>query len=516
MLRLETLGLTRLFITLLLGVASAFGTMGCATIGLDPGGQAVWIRSDPPGANVQINDEEVGETPVYAVVPRSIYPKLYLSRDGVRKEVHVETRYRWQASFFSNLVFYVFAPIGWAVDLLDGRAWNPQDPAVVSFRKPGDHKAYPLPYPEAVAIAPPMADSLARSDAALEIMQREAEAMRERRGAHYSILPYESTAPLFLKRGFDFDGQGSYDEHRMLFAALDADAVWNSKLTSKDDGLHLDAILEDKRTREPVDEFHLLVDASEGVAESYEHGRRLFGLPNAVSVALTSQTFNIDHDPLGQVLLRPADDRSWWQQALSYLNAVSITNIPSYRSGRSGRWQLSAYPLLRVSHRDFVARGSQDIDGQDFSRWLVALGYGPELAYQFARSYIYGNIFGNVAWSEISWTARQRKFSETNASLLISTELGYVYSISDVWSVRLFTNAAAENNDGWQKALSQASTSAQIFKIKEDAVPTILTTGISIGYSFEPLLVRGFHVKRPTQTHDDPRNDSGKNLHIEH
>lgn len=481
-------------------VALAVAMSGCATMGRDSNAQAVWVRSDPPGADIKVRGQTVGQTPLYVLVPRIHSPKLVLSRDGVDKEVKLETRYRWQASFFSNLVFYIFAPVGWLVDLIDGRAWNPQDPPVVSFRKPGDKRDYTLPYPDAVAIAPPMASSLTISNAALPALQEAIEARKQKLNVDYSILPYDSTLSLFLKRGYDFDGQGGYDDQRMLFETLDADAVWLSTLKSTGAGLQLDAKLEDKRNRQKIDEVHLLLDTEPGfLARTYERGRHLFGLPNAVTVSLSSQEFRFDRGNYGSVLLTPIEAKEWWQQGLSYLNALSITSIPAYRAGRSGRWQFSLFPVVRVSRRELIARGPSDVDGQTFARWWVSLGYGPELGYQVNRSYFYVNVLFNEVWTEISWRYRGRISSTTSMSMQPSSEFGYLYSLNDVWSLRGFVNVTGENESAWQDALTQTSSSVFPYTGQAPGIANVTTVGVSVGFSFEPYIVRRYREKENAQ-----------------
>lgn len=484
---------------------------GCATLGRDPGGQAIWVRSDPPGAEIEVDGRNLGTTPAYVIVPRERTPKLYLSRDGYQKKIKVETRYRWQASFFSNLVFYIFAPVGWGVDLISGRAWNPKDPDVINMRPDGDTKKYVLSPVENVAVAPPEADSLALSNAALPLLQRAIALRSKAAKPPYSVVPFESTVGRFLKRGYDFDGIGSYDDERMLYERLTSnaagasndgrsagepvDAVWSSTLESQKDGLHLDAKLTDLRTQQKIDELHIVTEPQGTLSRTYEKGRRLFGLPNSVTVSLASQQFVFERGSFGNVSLAPIQDNEWWEKGLSYLSAVSITNIPAYRPGRSGRWMFSFYPVARVSRRTLVARGAADVDGQTFSRWLLGVGYGPELGYQVERSYFYFNLFLNGAWSRLDWRYNGREESLSKASILTSTEFGYLYSFSDFWSLRLFVTTTSENADIWKEALARTSNAAIPYTGQNEAIANVTSVGLSLGFSFEPLLVRGFTVR---------------------
>jgi hypothetical protein len=471
-------------------IALASCLSGCATIGHDSRNQAVLIRSEPPGATITMKGNYVGQTPMYVLVPREKHPKLTLSRDHHETDIELKTKYRWGASFFSNLVFYIGAPVGWLVDVVSGSAWNPQDPdsIVLPGKKTRDEA---LPPPANVAIAPPKADTLELSNAALPVLE---EAINERKKIlGYHLLPYEKSLPLFLARGFDFDGSGTVDEQRMLNQSLEASGVWHSAFIRKGPSLILEAELEDTRTHKIIDEIDLTLDPSDERSKAFTQGFHFFELPNAVTFSLSTQYFTFDRPGFGSVSLQAADTHVWWQKGLQYLSTISITNLPVYRPGRSGRWSLNFIPMLRLSRRDLVANGSKDIDGQNFTRWLGAVGYGPEIGYQIGKHYLYLDLNVYEVWTNVSWSQRGQDFSVTQSGQQIASEVGYLYLYNDIWSARVFFSSFPENSDVWREALNKSSNGS--IGSSNEGVANNSTIGISLGFSFEPFLVRTFREK---------------------
>lgn len=478
-------------------IAMGLFVSGCATIGRDGRNQAVLIQSDPPGAEIILDGKSVGQTPKYIFVPREKSPQLTLRRDGLSKDVELKTKYRWGASFFSNLVFYIGAPVGWLVDFASGSAWNPQDPEVTRFKPDTavslDEQSIDdsLPPITTVAIAPPNAENLELSNAAIPVLK---EAVSERQALFgYKLLPYDETLPQFLHRGYDFDASGSEDEKRFLYQSLNTEGVWHSSFVRDGDSMKLQAKLEDTRTRKIADELDITLDPSDERSRAYAQGFNLFTLPNAVTFSLTTQYFTYDRPNDGSISLQAADTRQWWQKGLQYVSALSITNLPTYRPERSGRWSVNFIPILRVSRRDLVANGSQEVDGQEFTRWLAAVGYGPEIGYQVGRHFFYFDLVLNATWTNISWMNGGQEVTVARSGFQTSLEFGYLYSINDIWSVRLFAASFPENSEAWREALRKTSNGT--IGSQAEGAANNSTAGISLGFNFEPFLVRTFREK---------------------
>jgi hypothetical protein len=480
---------------------------GCATVGRDPFAQAVFVKTDPPGAQISVEGKEIATSPAYVLVPRKKEPEIVLSLDGETKTVKVPTKYRWSESFASNFWLYIAAPIGWGVDLLTGAAWNPEDPPLVSLRKPGDEATYPLPDPKRVAIEPPLANSQPLSDRAghalEQVLQQEQAAQ-----PYYQLLPFDETLPQFIHRGSDFDARGSYDNERNLYARLHPDAIWRSKLSLEEGDYVLNAELQDVRTKEILDNTKVQFDSGGSLARTWAWAYDLLNLPNTLTVSNVNQGMTLERaNGLQPIELRRANASSWVEQGLNYLSALSLTNIPTYRTGRPARWQLSAYPLVLISRKVLSARGAPDLEDREFYRWWASIGYGPELGYQVSRSYIYANFFVHFAWTEISWRDRNEDHSITKTFVSPAAEIGYLYSLTDNWSVRGFVSTITENADAWKAALTRSSN--LIGGPNEFVGDTMNTTvGISFGYSFEPFITSAIKLIKPkgTQSPDALRN----------
>lgn len=444
-----------------------------------------------------VEGRNVAETPAYVLVPRKREPKLTVSLDGVTETVNVPTTYRWSGSLASNLWLYLAAPIGWGIDLLSGAAWSPEDPPLISLRKEGDDNEYILPDPSRIAIEPPLANSQALSDQSGYVLEQVLRSQKTIQPYEYELLPFSSTLSQFITRGSDFDARGSYDNERNLYARLQPDAIWRSKLSLENGDYVLNAQLQDVRTKEILDTTKIQLDAGGSLARTWAWLYDLLNLPNTLTVSNVNQGMTLErNNGLSPIELRRASSSSWAEQGLNYLSTLGLTNIPTYRTGRPARFQLSAYPLVLISRKVLSASGAPDLEGREFYRWWASIGYGPELGFQVSRSYIYANFFLHYAWTEISWRDKDDSHSITKTFWSPAAEFGYLYSLTDNWSVRGYISSITENAGAWKAALSRSSN--LIGGPNEFIGDTMNTTvGISFGYSFEPLITSA--IKRFNQ-----------------
>ena len=111
---------------------------GCASLTYESLHQYVLVRSEPEGADIYSGDEKVGVTPAYIEIHRATRAELTLKTSIESKNLSLKSRYRWESSFWPNFVFVTFAPLGWAMDLVSGGAWQMLNPEVTAIRmKPG-------------------------------------------------------------------------------------------------------------------------------------------------------------------------------------------------------------------------------------------------------------------------------------------------------------------------------------------------------------------------------------------
>lgn len=103
----------------------------CASI--DGRDQAVLIQSNPSGANIVVDGENVGRTPQYVEISRQRHASVDLEIENQVTTVELASRYRWRDSFFSNFILLYGAEIGWLLDFHTGAAWDVSDSGVIKY-----------------------------------------------------------------------------------------------------------------------------------------------------------------------------------------------------------------------------------------------------------------------------------------------------------------------------------------------------------------------------------------------
>lgn len=456
---------------------------GCASMKGTGDMQAVLVRTQPQGALVRVDGKTFGRTPALVPIRRSISPEVDVELADESVVIPLATRYRWSDSFFPNLVFLQFAPVGWLVDLLTGNAWDIQDSPVVPFTTPAARSAKVDTSKKTfrVAIAPPLAESLGLSDTAGEELQRQL-ATRAKPG--WVILPYRKSLPLFVANHYDFDGAPSSDERRYLHYRLGVDAVFESRVEQNDDGLQVRGELKDVFTEQKSVPIAADLDTEGDLDRTWYKTSRLFSfLPNTIGLDFISENMAYQGNGGETIQLYPPADLPWWEKGLSYLTAVNFSSLPPRRQGRASRWQFTFNPSLRVSRRTVETRGIPALEDQYFTRTWLSLGYGPEVGFQVSSHYFYLQVFLIGAWSEITWTRLGQDYSTTRTMTQGQAEIGYVYFFLDNWHVKLFSRTQQEDNQGWAEALAK---NTPLTTDKINGQTSLSQAGLSLGYRFEP------------------------------
>ncbi|MBX9769693.1 MAG: hypothetical protein K2X47_20615, partial [Bdellovibrionales bacterium] len=137
-----------------LPLALAVLISGCATF--QGHKQRVKVVSTPPGAQIRSGEGVLGVTPQFVELKRGKKKKIWIQW-GENLELpaqDLKTTYRWRESFFANLIFLSYAPVGWAVDYLSGTAWEYD--SKLEFKGPAAAKPFQEKQDEVrIAIAPP-------------------------------------------------------------------------------------------------------------------------------------------------------------------------------------------------------------------------------------------------------------------------------------------------------------------------------------------------------------------------
>ena len=464
---------------------AAFGlfSSACATISGDGRKQLVKIESDPQGASVLWNGKEVGRTPLFLEATRAKTRdanRIELESADGPIELRLESKYRFKDSLFSNLIFLNWAPAGWIADLVSGAAWQFTDPQRVKLKlSVEDAKARQDPEVTAsAAIAPPVAASLALSDAGAKLLERELSLQI----ASGKLRSFRETLPQFLAHGADFDTRTSLLEKRRLARELGLKSVYESTIELQNQRFVLSAKEVDLFSGTEGPERKIEFEATSEIQRSYFFGKltsRL--LPNTVGVGLLEEKIQVTQN--GQTYaLANAGNEEWWATGLRYLNAIDLTNLPERREGRSARVLFSLVPSFRVSRRH-VRLG--DLPGAEptteFIRWWVSAGYGPEVGLQISRHYLYVQLIPILYWNELSWREGGRDHTRTGTGVVAAqSEIGYVLNFNPRWNLRVFTRAHAEDPDGWAEAFGNRLPPAA------DRSVTTNIAGLSIGYNLRP------------------------------
>ena len=95
---------------------------GCATI-LRGTGQGIGISSQPPGAEVVIDNKMYGKTPVSAKLRRKDNHHIVVEMEGYEPYEVILTR-QTSGWVFGNILFCIGAPIGLAVDAIAGGMYS--------------------------------------------------------------------------------------------------------------------------------------------------------------------------------------------------------------------------------------------------------------------------------------------------------------------------------------------------------------------------------------------------------
>ena len=457
--------------------------LGCASLRPSEYHQAVLIRSEPAGAKIFSDGQAIGLTPSYVRLRRQAAPRIEIRSAENSVAVKLDTKYRWSSSFFSNLIFYICAPIGWAVDFLTGNAWNIQDSPIVKVtdQNQKSRKTRLNIKPDSYAIAPPLADSLELSDAA----GRSLEIVLQSEHASPVLLDYDKTLPTFVSQGYDFDGRPEPENRRNLYHLLQTTGIYESELKVVDDKTTLTTRAYDSLNKTYGVEKVLVLESDPNQTAGFWNWHNwLRLLPNTLSFDSTNDhmtwALTNGQGSSQSVQLGTKHGQDTWDQIANAVTAINLTNLPIRRLGRASRIQLSFVPAAHLSHQSLQAENNPAFHDTPFTRTWISAGYGIELGWQVSRNYLYLNFVPQAYWDRIDWRAGDENQSRTGIGLTLQTELGYLYFITDHWNASIFTRSFSEDKDTWGRALASASGQPN------DSAGTLTRSlvGVSVGYRF--------------------------------
>jgi hypothetical protein len=453
---------------------------GCASMSGEGSYQTTLIRTNPPGASIFVDGRRVGQTPEFVDVRRSHRPVIQIDTEKGREDFELPTKYRWSQSFARNLIFLIYAPVGWVIDLATGTAWDIRAATTIPVRLSKNDLSHPKVerQPPEIAIAPPRSSSIVMSDTAGRALEERL--LETYSGSSRRVRPYDQTLGTFLESGYEYRTMSEGARQRLL-RDLKADYIVESTAVPNEDrSWNIQSEIREVTSGAVTAGPTLKLNREEN-----EHAWLSRLMPNTLAVDFANESMHIQVAGASYALV-PVNGEEWWAAGIRYFGAINVLSLPDRRREFGSRWELGAVPSLRFSRRllkvsGLVANGSDFIEKDpQFARSSVSGGYGLEAGYLFGRHYLYMDFIPVFNWSEISWRQNMTDKTATRTSLSAQIEFGYTCVFDSNWFFRLFTKSQADNLEIWKDALT-----ARLGDGYAPSETTGVISGLSIGYRFD-------------------------------
>lgn len=448
--------------------------------------QLIYVESNPPGVRVLQKGRNLGETPGLVRIQRGRTAELVFERGSQEKRVELPGRYRWSESFFANLVFLSYAPIGWITDLVTGAAYENEDPKPVFFGNASRSRQSSTDLGKAVIlIAPPVGESVLASDEAARFWSQEL----RRRYPGAQILDYRDTLNAFLDRGFDYDAKSaSLDRRRQLLYETQADEIFFSDVTFKGSDLWVKGYFENAKGEKVAEIDALSVNGEKSEQKLTSWKRELDEwfeiVPNnfGVEASGANDQLRVARDPNEITYVsQQISDRTTIGSVFSSLEGISIGRLQVPRLDQSWRFKFSFTSAARFSYRHFYFPEFSELALVDFRYFRVGAGIGPELGWSNYRSYFYLKMIPLISYHQISWNqpGGGREVREVTP-LETQVELGYIYFYNEKINFRAFSRSVSGSTDLWNGISQRINPMAP--KITS---PSEVIAGLAFGYNFD-------------------------------
>lgn len=446
---------------------------GCGSMTRHERHQFILVRSNPPGADIYYHGEKVGKTPAFVEVRRSKRDSLQLMDEQKIVNLPIESRYRWDGSFWTNLVFFYFAPVGWSVDFITGGAWNMNDPEIpkLQMSQGPPQKTY-------AAIAPPEAYSADISDEGGLVWERYLRA----RYPDVTILPYREKVEEFTTHGYDFDSKpGKKTEHE-LFGRLNVSDIFESEFKDTDDGIELSGRFRNVFTDE-VGQIETIKAAPTQEDETWveQFKSYIHLIPNTIGYEFSKTELQLN-DSNGTHHSTSTNDNTFWGQLMPYLGSINITRQILPRRESSGKFHFEFVPTLRASFHRIEFPTLTAIQENEFNYFTIGVGIGPEVGWQWGPNYIYINYIPIWGYHRLAWKDRNNDLTRSSiGAFTLHGEAGYLYYLTDRFSARLYVKSDTTPDRLWNTAIQNLSPGAPSVSSSTD-----FNAGLLFGYTWEP------------------------------
>jgi hypothetical protein len=449
----------------------------CASLSRDDRHQYVLLQSEPSGAQVIENDKVIAQTPVFLDQRRSFSPELKLTYKDMSQNVKLSTRYDWGHSFWPNLMFFYFAPIGWLTDIITGAAWNLKDPPVVRFQSKTNIN---YESQNVVAIAPPKASSKVMSDKAALFWETKTSQMFK--GAKF--LSYHDTKDYFFKHLYNHEQRPGREDEYSIFGKIKNEWVFESEVLEKKEknilkGTFRNVFTGEKKYPQELEVYDHDLSKSKKIPWYARDDGVFQFVPNTLSFDLGSNGVELESG--SEVYkAKPSNTLNEWQKMLSIVKSFGITRLQTLYHESGYHWQFHFVPALMFSYSQIYFPELNPINDQSFKYFQLGAGYGAQLGLQNGAHFFYISIIPILSYYKLKWSTWGTSHKITQTVINSRSELGYLYFWTHHFGTRLYTKASSMPSSMWNKAF--ATVAPNVPKISNGFD---LSAGLSLSYTFD-------------------------------
>lgn len=407
-----------------------FFASACATI--TDRYQFVRVVPEDETSKVIVGNNSLGTGRRIVRIKREAKPKIKIDKQG---SVELATRYRWGHSFGGNTLLLVYAPVGWATDLISGAAWEVQDFGRVSGSSTIDETSK-------VFILPPTMENKLEAD---DIHKRVVDWVKSSYPMA-KLVNNEVSNDKAMLLGYDneyiFENHDPSDFYELahtteathfIFSQYDEE---NKSLSIKVYEPYVGKVINEQKIKNVESRHKERIQKNWLISEAFSF------LPNTFSVSLIDTTYddcNTDSNPGLQYCLKPKPS-----SILSLVSAFGLNNVLHYRKREVWGFYLRFYPDISFSlnHVELarVDATAPEVNA-DFDWYFMSLGYGPRFSFIVPVGELYFDFVPSAAINYLKW--RRDSFSRDDVVSKFGAviQVGFNTWISDRWNVQFFARS---------------------------------------------------------------------------
>jgi hypothetical protein len=448
----------------------------CATSGRNY--QQVGIETTHPGVKVYYHGEMVGVTPTFVALERQRKDEIEL-RDGNNiKKIELRGKYRWGRSFYGNLLFLSYAPVGWVTDLLTEDAY--EQPSRLKYDFGESKTSTESNERKKIAIAPPLSIHPNVTD---EIGSHITKVLQKKLGPQYNVIDYDVTREQFNDEDVDYDREIDPEDEADLYGGLGVKEIFFSKIDLTGDDVIVRGARKNFFQSAKSEKIELNIKSADiastkNLVWAGADNKIFQWLPNAVSIESVRSNTDLRIN-MQEYSASDAETENFLDEVTKYTSALGIRYIrpPSNREGWHYRFAMVPTASLSYNREVFEQLGLlQDLE---FTRWHLDAGYGPSFNYGNKKWNFYFNLIPIVSYNQIEASSTQYggSYSADKTSIEFSTEAGWTYFLGPHWHIRFFAKNAGVDTDLWEDIIFK---STGINTIVDSS--TVVISGVSVGY----------------------------------